>query len=211
MAKRKSSGRWLERQRRDPYVQAARTRGYRSRAALKLEQIDTRFHLLEPRMTVVELGAAPGGWTQYVARRLAGRGRVLAIDLLPMDPVDGAEVLAGDFTHEAVLREIDRRLSGSPVDAVLSDMAPNASGNPVIDQPRSLDLAECAHQFALERLEPRGSLVVKVFQGAGFEEFVAACRDNYGRVSIFKPRASRGESREVYVVGEGLHQASEAT
>ncbi len=197
---RGSSGSWRERQEKDPYVRRARQEGWRSRAVYKLEEILGKEKLLAPGMTCIDLGAAPGGWSQYVAARLDGRGRVLALDLLPMDTVAGVEFLQGDFTQQVVLDELLARLGGQRADLVLSDMAPNISGTKAIDQPRSMHLAELALELAREVLKPGGSFVCKLFQGAGSEEFIRAARGDFGKVRVMKPRASRPASREVYLV-----------
>jgi len=201
MAKRsKSSRRWLAEHFSDEFVLRAQREGLRSRAAYKLEEIDERDHLLRPGVTVVDLGAAPGGWSELAAKRLAGRGRVLATDLLPLEPLPGVEFVQGDFTEDAVLAELRRRLGDDPVDLVLSDMAPNLSGEDDVDQARAMHLAELALDLARQVLRPGGDLLVKVFQGAGYEEFVKALRDEFGTVAVRKPKASRARSREVYLL-----------
>lgn len=197
---RRSSGSWRERQERDPYVQQARQAGWRSRAVFKLEQIDAKEHLLRPGMTVVDLGAAPGGWTQYVTGKLKGRGRVIAVDLLPMDSLPDVEILQGDFTEDRVLEDLLDRLGGARVDLVLSDMAPNISGTKAIDQPRSMLLAELAADFAERVLAKNGDFVCKLFQGEGIDEFIAGLRGRFRKVRAVKPDASRSGSSEVYLV-----------
>lgn len=204
MARSKSSGRWLDRQHRDPYVQKARKAGARSRAIFKLEELDRRDRLLKPGMTVVDLGAAPGGWSQYAAQRVGSGGRVIALDILPMEPIPGVEVLEGDFTAEAVLRELEARLGGRPADLVISDMAPNMTGIGITDQARSMMLAELALEFAAQHLRTGGDFLVKTFQGAGFTEFLRELRGRFGEVLSRKPPASRSESREVYLLGKGF-------
>ncbi len=199
----KSSGRWLERQQRDDYVKKAQAAGWRSRAVYKLEQLDRRDRLLRPGMTVVDLGAAPGGWSQYAAKRLAGRGRVLAIDLLDMAPLAGVEFVQGDFCDEAVASSLRARAGDQGIDLVLSDMAPNMSGVSSADQWRSIELAELARDFALQVLNGDGRFVVKLFQGEGFETYVRACRAAFAAVQLRKPEASRQESRELYLVAGG--------
>jgi 23S rRNA (uridine2552-2'-O)-methyltransferase len=201
MARNKgSSQRWLQRQSRDPYVDRAAREGFRSRAAFKLEEIDRREHLLKPGLVCVDLGAAPGGWSQYAARRLKGQGAVLAIDLLVMDPIDGVGFIEADFMSDAGLAELRRLLGGQPVDLVMSDMAPNISGNRAIDQPRSMALAESAMLFADEVTVKGGTLLLKVFQGEGQRELESELRSRYGRVKLIKPKASRAESREIYLL-----------
>ncbi|OGI39040.1 MAG: 23S rRNA methyltransferase [Candidatus Muproteobacteria bacterium RBG_16_64_10] len=209
MPRSKSSGRWLDRQHRDPYVQKARKAGARSRAIFKLEELDRRDRLLKPGMTVVDLGAAPGGWSQYAAQRVGARGRVIALDILPMDPIPGVEVLEGDFTAEAVLREMESRLGARPADLVISDMAPNMTGIGITDQARSMMLAELALEFATQYLRTGGDFLVKTFQGAGFTEFLRELRGRFGEVLSRKPPASRSESREIYLLGKGFKGAVE--
>lgn len=196
-----SSNRWLARQAADPYVQRARERGYRSRAAFKLLELDDKHGFLRAGQRIVDLGAAPGSWSQVAAERAGPGGRVVALDVLPVDPIDGVERITGDFREQSVLAELERRV-GERVDLVLSDMAPNISGVAASDQARSMDLAELALEFALDRLEPDGVFVVKLFQGAGFDPFVAAARSAFGRVRLRKPAASRKQSREMYLVAD---------
>lgn len=198
--RRKGSGHWRQHEGADPYVQRARTEGWRSRAVFKLEEIDRREGLIRPGMTIVDLGAAPGGWSEYAARRLQGKGRVIALDLLAMDPIAGVEVLRGDFNEESVLEALRERLVKGRVDLVMSDMAPNITGVRAVDQPRSMLLAELAREFAYETLRRGGGLVVKLFQGEGFDEFVRDTRGRFGRVVVKKPAASRDSSRETYLV-----------
>ncbi|MGI9272511.1 MAG: 23S rRNA (uridine(2552)-2'-O)-methyltransferase RlmE [Woeseiaceae bacterium] len=201
MSKPRGSGRsWRERQERDPYVQKARRDGWRSRAVYKLEEINERERLLRPDMTCVDLGAAPGSWSQYVTEKLKGRARVVAIDLLPMDSLASTEFIQGDFTDDAVLVALRDLLGGDKVDLVMSDMAPNISGNRAIDQPRSMYLAELALDFAREVLGKRGDFVCKLFQGAGIDPFMADVRSCFSSVKVKKPKASRAGSREVYLV-----------
>jgi 23S rRNA (uridine2552-2'-O)-methyltransferase len=201
MARRsKSSGRWLEEHFSDPYVRRAKDTGLRSRAAFKLEEIDAAEKLIFPGAVIVDLGAAPGGWSQYAARRLAGSGNVYALDLLPMDALAGVTFLQGDFREQAVLERLRLELGGRRVDLVLSDMAPNISGVDVVDQARAADLEALALDFALEVLGPRGALVMKVFQGAGFQELLAHARKAFRAVRIRKPKASRQRSSETYLV-----------
>ena len=209
MARSKSSGRWLDRQHRDPYVQKARKAGARSRAIFKLEELDRRDRLLKPGMIVVDLGAAPGGWSQYAAQRVGAGGRVIALDILPMDPIPGVDVLQGDFTEAAVLRELEDRLGHRPVDLVISDMAPNMTGIAITDQARSMMLAELALEFATQHLRTGGDFLVKTFQGAGFTEFLSDLRRRFGEVLSRKPPASRSESREIYLLGRGFKGAVE--
>jgi 23S rRNA (uridine2552-2'-O)-methyltransferase len=201
MSKPRGSGlSWRERQERDPYVQKARRDGWRSRAVYKLEEIDSREHLLRPDMTCVDLGAAPGSWSQFVTAKLKGRVRIVAIDLLPMDALPSTEFIQGDFTDDAVLRSLQELLGEGKVDLVMSDLAPNISGNRAIDQPRAMHVAELALDFARQVLNRRGDFVIKLFQGAGIDEFVADVRRSFSSVKVRKPKASRAGSREVYLV-----------
>lgn len=201
MARSKSSRRWLQEHFDDEYVRRAQQLGYRSRAVFKLLEIDARDRLLRPGLVVVDLGAAPGGWSQVAARAVGDQGAVYALDILPMDALAGVECLCGDFRDPQVLDELQRRLAGRRVDLVLSDMAPNISGVDAVDQPRSMHLAELALEFAREMLGTRGVFLVKVFQGAGFDDFVREMRASFATVQIRKPKASRSRSREVYLLG----------
>lgn len=185
----------------DPYVKRAQQDGYRSRAAYKLLEIDARDHLLRPGMTVVDLGAAPGSWCQVAVEKLKVRGRVLAIDLLPVAPLAGVESLEGDFTDSAALAWLEGKLGTQRVDLVLSDMAPNISGVALRDQARHYELCELALDFSVHWLKPDGIFLVKVFQGVGFEDFRARMRQAFARVAIRKPDASRDRSTEVYLLG----------
>lgn len=204
MARTKSSQRWLARNARDKYVKRARQEGARSRAIYKLEEIDRRDHLLRPGMTVVDLGAAPGGWSQYAKSRVGDAGRVLALDILPMEPIVGVEFIEGDFMEQPVLDLLMQRLQGQPVDLVISDMAPNMTGVASVDQARSMNLAELALDFSDKSLKPGGSLLIKTFQGAGFNEFHAQLRRRFEKLVTRKPSASRAESKEIYLLGRGF-------
>jgi 23S rRNA (uridine2552-2'-O)-methyltransferase len=200
MARSKSSGRWLAEHFDDPYVKQARQQGLRSRAAFKLLELQEKHRLIRPGMTVVDLGAAPGGWCQ-VARPLVGsRGRVIALDILPMTPVSGVEFIHGDFTEDEPLQTLERALEGAGVDLVMSDMAPNISGMATVDQAKSMYLAELALEFARVHLKPGGDLVIKLFQGADFDGFVSEVRSLFGKVQVIKPKASRSRSNEVYLL-----------
>lgn len=199
---RKGRRPWLERHLSDPYVQQAQRDGYRSRAAYKLLEIDRRDRLLRRGQRVVDLGAAPGGWSQ-VARALVGRaGQVIAMDLLPLDPLPGVDCLQGDFRNADDYARLQQLLGGAPVDLVLSDMAPNLSGMQVVDQPRMSDLVELATEFADLVLRPGGSLLVKAFHGEDFDRILKRLRADFTKVAVRKPAASRPESREVYVVAK---------
>jgi 23S rRNA (uridine2552-2'-O)-methyltransferase len=198
MKKSKTSKQWMMEHVNDPYVQRAQKEGYRSRAAYKLIEIAERDHLLKPGRVVVDLGATPGGWSQVAAAKGC---RVIALDLLPMQPLPGVEFIQGDFREETVLAELEARLGGKPVNLVISDMAPNISGIGVADQARAMHLAELALDFASNHLEPGGSFLVKVFQGAGFEDFLRLMRTRFAKVLSRKPDASRDRSSEQYLLG----------
>jgi len=204
MTRTKSSQRWLARNARDEYVKRARKEGARSRAAYKIEEIDRRDHLLRPGMTVVDLGAAPGGWSLYAKGRVGTTGRVLALDILPMEAIPGVEFFEGDFTEQPVLDSLLERLQGHPVDLVISDMAPNMTGVPAVDQARSMEVAELALDFAHQTLKPGGTVLIKTFQGEGFNEFYAQMRRQFAKIVTRKPQASRSESREIYLLGKGF-------
>jgi 23S rRNA (uridine2552-2'-O)-methyltransferase len=195
---------WMQEHVADAYVKRARAEGMRSRAAYKLDEIATRDRLLKPGMVVVDLGAAPGGWSQVAAERVGPRGRVIALDLIEMPALPGVMFLRGDFHDNATLAELERVLGGQRADLVLSDMAPNLSGIASSDQARALDLAELALDFALKHMKPQGNLLVKTFQGAGFEDYLKNLRSRFLAVAVRKPEASRDRSREVYLVGKGL-------
>ncbi len=203
MSRSKSSSRWLREHFSDPYVKRAQSEGWRSRAVFKLEELIERDHLLKPGMVVVDLGAAPGGWSQIARERLGGKGRVIALDILPMQGIGGVEFIHGDFREDSVLKQLENLLAGAAVDLVLSDMAPNMSGMTAVDQPRSMHLVELAEQFATDHLRVGGAFLTKVFQGEGFDEFVRRLRSGYERVSIRKPKASRARSPEVYALATG--------
>jgi 23S rRNA (uridine2552-2'-O)-methyltransferase len=200
MAVRRRSGSWLDRQERDPYVIRARREGWRSRAAFKLDQILQKEPLLRPGMTCIDLGSAPGSWSQYVSETLAGRCRIIAIDLLPMDGLPSVQQIQGDFTKHETLQLLYDELRGSAVGLVMSDMSPNITGNKSVDQPRSMYLAELALDLARKILESRGDFVCKLFQGQGTDEFVAEARKSFERVRLIKPGASRPGSSELYLV-----------
>ncbi|GMU44278.1 MAG: 23S rRNA (uridine(2552)-2'-O)-methyltransferase RlmE [Xanthomonadales bacterium] len=204
MARSKSSGRWLDEHFSDPYVRRAQVEGMRSRAAYKLEELIERDHLLRPGMVIVDLGAAPGGWSQVAQDRLKGKGRVIALDILEMAPLSGVEFIHGDFTQETVLQQLEQTLAGAQVDLVLSDMAPNMSGVPSVDQARSMRLAELALDFARRHCKRGGGFLVKLFQGEGFDGFIKDVRAAFDRLHLRKPKASRGRSREIYALGTGF-------
>jgi 23S rRNA (uridine2552-2'-O)-methyltransferase len=203
MSRSKSSQRWLREHFADPYVKKAQAEGLRSRAAYKLEELIERDRLLKPGMVVVDLGAAPGGWSQYVRQALGDGGRVVALDILEMPPLAGVEFLHGDFREDAVLSQLETLLDGQRVDLVLSDMAPNMSGVDVVDQARAMHLAELAVEFADGHLRPGGAFLIKLFQGVGFDDYVRDLRRRYEKVAIRKPAASRKRSPEVYALAQG--------
>jgi len=200
--KRPSSKAWLKEHRDDPYVQRARREGYRSRACYKLLEIQAKDKLIDPGMTVLDLGSAPGGWSQVAVELLAGRGRVIASDILPMDSLPGVTFLQGDFTEDDVFKQILGILQGDPADLVMSDMAPNMSGLADVDQPRATYLVELALEMSRRVLAPGGAFVAKVFQGEGFDALLRDCRAIFAKVSTRKPGASRSRSREVYLVAK---------
>lgn len=204
MARSKSSGRWLKEHFDDPYVQKAQAEGRRSRASFKLEEVQAKDQLIKSGDVVVDLGAAPGGWTELIANWTGPSGRVFALDILTMDSVADVEVILGDFTEEAVLDRLMQSLNGVRVDVVLSDMAPNSSGNKSVDQPRAMYLCELALDFARQTLNPGGAFFVKVFQGEGFDEFFQALRTDFSFLKTRKPAASRSRSREAYLLAMGF-------
>ena len=204
MKKSHSSKQWLRRHVNDPYVQRSRKEGYRSRSAYKLTEIDDRDKLLRPGQVIVDLGSAPGGWSQVAAKRVGGSGRVIAIDLLEMDQVPGVTFVQGDFTKGSGLKAIASLLGDGKADMVLSDMAPNMSGIAVSDQARSMELAELARDFAMFHLQEEGAFLVKVFQGAGYDEYLKSLRAAFRKVVVRKPDASRDESSEQYLLARGL-------
>ncbi|EHM41251.1 ribosomal RNA large subunit methyltransferase J [Hafnia alvei ATCC 51873] len=187
----------------DKYVIQAQKKGLRSRAWFKLDEIQSTDKLFKPGMTVVDLGAAPGGWSQYVVTQIGNSGRVIACDILPMDPIVGVDFLQGDFRDELVLKALTDRVGEDKVQVVMSDMAPNMSGTPSVDIPRSMYLVELALEMAKDVLAPGGSFLVKVFQGEGFDEYLTQIRSLFTKVKIRKPDASRARSREVYIVATG--------
>lgn len=200
MTRSKSSARWLREHFTDEYVKRAQEEGYRSRAVYKLLEIQEKDRLLRPGLTVVDLGAAPGGWSQLAARLVGGQGAVIALDVLPMEPLPGVECIQGDFREAAVLERLLDVLNGRPVDLVISDMAPNTSGIKAVDQPRGMYLAELALDFARQCLRPDGDLLVKVFQGEGFDPFLKSLRGAFASVAPRKPKASRARSAERYLL-----------
>lgn len=203
MARSKSSSRWLKEHFDDPYVKEAQKKGYRSRATFKLLEIQEKDKLIQPGMVVVDLGAAPGGWSQIAVKLVGSKGKVFALDILPMDPIVDVDFIEGDFREDAVLNQLENALTGQRIDLVISDIAPNISGNDSVDQPRAMYLVELALEFAGQHLRPGGNFLVKVFQGEGFEAYFKELKQQFKKVITRKPKASRGRSREVYLLGIG--------
>jgi 23S rRNA (uridine2552-2'-O)-methyltransferase len=205
MAKRtKSSREWLAEHESDPYVKQARQLGYRSRAVFKLDEIQRSDRLIRPGMTIVDLGAAPGGWSQLAAKLLQGRGRIVALDILPMDAIVGVDFMQGDFSEDAVLEQLEQLLGTDRPQLVMSDMAPNTTGIADVDHDRSMHLVELSLEFARQKLAPGGDFLVKVFQGRHFQPFVKALRASFGSVKVRKPAASRQRSPELYLLGRAF-------
>jgi 23S rRNA (uridine2552-2'-O)-methyltransferase len=202
MARSKSSNRWLEEHVNDPYVKQAQKDGYRSRASYKLLELNEKDKLIRPGMSIMDLGSTPGGWSQVARRLMGGKGRVLATDILAMEPIDGVEFIQGDFTEDAVFECILAALAGEPPDLILSDMAPNISGVDAADQASSIYLVELALDMARQVLKPGGTFVAKIFQGDGSDDYLKTLRAAFAKVTIRKPAASRPRSREVYVVAK---------
>ena len=200
MARSKSSKKWLKEHFSDAYVKKAQQLGYRSRAAFKLLEIQKRDRLIKPNMTIVDLGASPGGWSQVVVELLKNRGKVFALDLLPMKPIAGVEFIQGDFTDAETLKKFLDKLKDQKIDLIMSDMAPNISGVKIVDQARVMYLAESAFKFAQKVLRPGGNFLVKVFQGADFEEYMKLLRKHFSKVASRKPKSSRPRSRELYLL-----------
>ena len=202
--RRPSSQAWLKEHFTDPYVQRAKAEGFRSRAIYKLEEMDRKVKLLHPGQVVLDLGAAPGGWSQYARRKIGRNGRVVAMDILPMDAINGVEFVLGDFREDAVLEQLIDMVGERAVDVLLSDMSPNLSGVDAIDQPSSLYLVELALDMANRVLKKDGAVLIKTFQGYGFQEVVAAARRNFSLVKLLKPDASRSRSPELYLLASGF-------
>jgi 23S rRNA (uridine2552-2'-O)-methyltransferase len=205
MKRSKTSKAWMREHVSDFFVKQAKKEGYRSRAAYKLIEIAEHDHLLAPGITIVDLGAAPGGWSQVAIERLGPNGRVIAVDFREMLPLPGVTFVQGDFTEASVLAQLEETLGKCPVDLVISDMSPNISGIGMVDQARGMHLAELALDFSLTRLNSGGNFLVKVFQGSGFDEFLRIMRGSFNRVVTRKPGASRGRSSELYLLGLGKH------
>lgn len=204
MARSKSSHRWLKEHFDDEFVKRAQREGYRSRAVYKLAEIQDKYQLIRPGMAVVDLGAAPGGWSQYAHGLLGNKGHIVAMDLLPIEPLPGVTIVQGDFREDEVLQELLGTLEGKEVDLVLSDIAPNISGMEAVDIPRAMYLAELAVDFAKQVLCPGGDLLIKLFQGEGSDMLLRELRERYEKVMVRKPKASRPRSREVYVLARGF-------
>ena len=204
MARSKSSGQWLQEHVNDPYVKQAQKDGYRSRSSYKLIQLNEKDRLLRPGMLVVDLGSAPGGWSQVAGRIVGAKGRVVATDILHMDPVPNVEFIQGDFTEEAVLKQVLAALGGNKPDLVVCDLSPNISGIDSADQASSMYLVELALDMVRQVLQPDGNFVAKVFQGAGSDDYLKQVRTSFDKVAVRKPAASRARSREVYVVAKGF-------
>lgn len=207
MARTKTSKRWLAEHFADPYVKRAQLEGYRSRAAYKLMEINDKDKIIKQGMTVVDLGAAPGGWSQVAARLVGHKGRVIALDILPMDALAGVEFIQGDFGEDSVLQQLMALIQDTPIDVVVSDIAPNMSGIPAVDHPRVMYLSELVDDFAKQVLKPGGVAVMKVFQGEGFDAFLQNLRKHFSSVQVRKPQSSRSRSAEVYLVAKGFKKS----
>ena len=201
MKRRPTSKAWMQEHVNDEFVKRAQREGYRARAAYKLMEIDDKDHLIKPGMTIVDLGATPGSWSQVAIQRLQGKGRVIALDLLEMQPIAGVDFIQGDFREEAILNQLEDMLNGRAVDLVIADMAPNMSGIGLVDQANAAYLTELALEFSLKWLKPGGHFLVKVFIGTGFDEIVRNMRTGFEKVATRKPKASRDRSSEVYLLG----------
>lgn len=209
MARSKTSLGWLKRHVNDPYVKQAQKDGYRSRASYKLLEVQEKYKLIRPGMSVVDLGAAPGGWSQVTSRLIGGQGRLIASDILEMDSIPDVTFIQGDFTQDSVLAQILEAVGNSQVDLVISDMAPNMSGTPEVDMPKAMFLCELALDLAARILKPGGNFVIKVFQGEGFDAYVKDARQKFDKVQMIKPDSSRGSSREQYMLAWGYRGRSE--
>lgn len=203
MSRSKSSKKWLKEHFEDEYVQRAQKDGYRSRAIYKLIEIQEKDRLIKPGMTVIDLGAAPGGWSEYAVKLVGKKGRMIALDILPMEPIDGVHIIEGDFREDETLNSLVQAMGEDKADLVFSDMAPNISGMGVVDIPRAYYLAELALDLAQRMLKPGGSLLVKLFQGEGFDDYHRAMKQNFSKVVVRKPKASRARSREIYALATG--------
>ncbi|SJM96410.1 23S rRNA methyltransferase [Crenothrix polyspora] len=204
MARSKSSNRWLQEHAHDEYVKLAQAQGYRSRAVFKLKEIQEKDHIIKPGMNIVDLGAAPGGWSQFARPLIGKKNKLIALDILPIEPLDEVDFIQGDFREEHVFNDLLAILNGAPVDLVLSDMAPNMSGNKAVDQPCAMYLCELALETAKSVLTKNGTFLVKVFQGEGFDAFYNEIKQYFSVVIIRKPKASRPRSNEVYILAKGF-------
>ncbi|MFZ2406500.1 MAG: 23S rRNA (uridine(2552)-2'-O)-methyltransferase RlmE [Methylobacter sp.] len=204
MGRSKSSSRWMQEHFADEYVKMAQAQGYRSRAVFKLKEIQEKDQLIKPGMNIIDLGAAPGGWSQFARPMIGKKNKIIALDILPMDPIEGVDFIQGDFREQAVLDQLYAVLDGAPVNMVMSDMAPNMSGNKGVDQPSAIYLGELALETAKTVLTKDGIFLVKLFHGAGFEEFFKEVQQSFAKVVIRKPKASRPRSNEVYILARGF-------
>ena len=204
MTKHKNKQKWLDEHFNDEYVKKAQQMGLRSRAVFKLEEIDKKDRLLKHSQIVVDLGAAPGGWSEYAAKKVTANGHVIALDLLDIEPIQGVDFIKGDFSDDEVYEQLQGLINNQPIDIVMSDIAPNMSGSKAIDQPKSMYLAELALDFAKNSLAPKGSFLIKLFQGEGFDQYVSEAKKAFVHVVIRKPKASRARSREVYLLAKDL-------
>ena len=209
MARSKTSLGWLKRHVNDPYVKQAQKDGYRSRASYKLLEVQEKYKLIRPGMSVVDLGAAPGGWSQVTSRLIGGQGRLIASDILEMDSIPDVTFIQGDFTQDEVLARILEAVGNSQVDLVISDMAPNMSGTPEVDMPKAMFLCELALDLAERILKPGGNFVIKIFQGEGFDVYLKDARRKFDKIQMIKPDSSRGSSREQYMLAWGYRGRSE--
>jgi 23S rRNA (uridine2552-2'-O)-methyltransferase len=204
MGRSKSSSRWMQEHFNDEYVKMAQVKGYRSRAVFKLEEIQDKDQIIKPGMNIIDLGAAPGGWSQFAREIIGKKNKIIALDILPMEPIEGVDFIQGDFREQAVLDELYAVLDGAEVNLVMSDMAPNMSGNKAVDQPRSIYLGELALETAKAVLTKGGTFLVKLFHGEGFEDFYQEVQKSFSKVVIKKPKASRPRSNEVYILAKGF-------
>ncbi|WAK03745.1 23S rRNA (uridine(2552)-2'-O)-methyltransferase RlmE [Methylobacter sp. YRD-M1] len=204
MGRSKSSSRWMQEHFNDEYVKMAQVKGYRSRAVFKLNEIQDKDQIIKPGMNIIDLGAAPGGWSQFAREIIGKKNKIIALDILPMEPIEGVDFIQGDFREQAVLDELYAVLDGAEVNLVMSDMAPNMSGNKAVDQPRSIYLGELALETARTVLAKGGTFLVKLFHGEGFEEFYQEVQKSFSKVVIRKPKASRPRSNEVYILAKGF-------
>lgn len=204
MARSKSSHKWLQEHFQDEFVKKAHQQGWRSRAVFKLQEIQEKDQLIKPGMNILDLGAAPGGWSQYARQLVGAKNKIIALDILPIEPMEGVDFIQGDFRENTVLAQLSKRVDNRKIQLVLSDMAPNISGNKAIDQPGAMYLAELALDVARQVLEPNGNFLVKLFQGQGSGEFLKDVRTTFSKVLIRKPKASRPRSNEVYVLAKGF-------